>query len=34
MKNYEDEDEVLIETERKDSDFIKEEGKTAICVIQ
>jgi len=34
MADYEDEDEVLIETEPEDSDFVEEEGKVATCVIQ
>ena len=34
MTNYEDEDEVLIETEPEDSEFVKEEGEAATCVIQ
>jgi len=33
MADYEDEDEVLIETESEDSDFV-EEGEAATCVIQ
>ena len=34
MTDYENEDEVLIETEPKDSDFVEEEGEVATCVIQ
>ena len=34
MADYEDEDQVLIETESKDSDFVEEEGEAATCVIQ
>ena len=33
MADYEDEDEVLIETEPEGSDFV-EEGKAVTCVIQ
>ena len=32
MVHYEDEDEVLIETEPEDSDFV-EEGEVATCLI-
>jgi len=32
--DYDDEDEVLIESEPKDSDFFKEEGKAATCMIR
>ena len=34
MADYEDEDEVLIETEPKDFDFVEEDGKVATCVVQ
>ena len=34
MADYEDEDEMLIETEPKDSDFVEEEGEAETCVIQ
>ena len=34
MAGYEDEDELLIEIEPKDSEFVKKEGKAATCVIQ
>jgi len=34
MANYEDEDEMLIDTEPEDSDFVKEEGKAVTCMIQ
>ena len=34
MAAYEDEDEVLIETELEDSDFVKEDGEVATCVVQ
>jgi len=34
MADYEGEDEVLIEIELEDSDFVEEEGEAATCVIQ
>ena len=34
MANYEEENDVLIETEPEDSDFIKEHGDPISCVIQ
>jgi len=34
MANYEDEDEVLIETELEDSDFVKEDGEVATYMFQ
>jgi len=34
MADYEDEDEVLIETGLEDSDFVKKEGEATTCVIQ
>jgi len=34
MTDYKDEDEVLIKTEPKDSDFVKGEGEVTTCVIQ
>jgi len=34
MVDYVDEDEVLIETEPEDSDFVEEDGDAATCVIQ
>jgi len=34
MKDYEDEDEVLIETEPKNFDFVEEDGEVATCVVQ
>jgi len=33
MADYEDEDEVLIETELEDSDFV-EDGEVATCAVQ
>jgi len=34
MADYENEDEVLIETEPKDSHFVEEDGEEATCVVQ
>jgi len=34
MADYENEDEVLIDSELKYSDFVEEDGEVAICVIQ
>jgi len=33
MADYEEEDDVLIETEPEDSDFIKEHGDVVACVV-
>ena len=34
MEDYADEDEVLIEIEPEDSDFVEEDGEVATCVVQ
>ena len=34
MADCEDEDEVLIETEPEDSEFVEEEGKEATCMVK
>ena len=34
MADYEDEDEVLIEIEPEDSNFVEEDGEVATCVAQ
>ena len=33
IANYKDEDEVLIEIEPEDSDFVEEDGEVATCVV-
>jgi len=34
IADYEEEDDVIIETEPKDSDFIEEHGNPVTCIIQ
>ena len=34
MADYEDKDEVLIETEQEDSDFVEEDGEATTCIVQ
>jgi len=34
MANYVDEDDVLIESETEDSDFVEEDGEVTTCVVQ
>jgi len=34
IENYEEENDVLIETETEDSDFVEEHGDPVVCVIQ
>jgi len=34
MEDYEEEDDVLIETELEDSDFAQEQGDPVTCVVQ
>jgi len=34
MADYKDKNEVLIETEQEDSDFVEEEGEATTCIIQ